>query len=91
MRNARVAGHLPNSGHLVIHDLGHAGLAPIRFAFGPGETYDFEINAPPGEIRIEVKSLNDFEVRPVQQATSAPAPGRTSRPGPDAADPEDIR
>jgi manganese oxidase len=66
-------GTEPLTGRLLAKDAGpaptgsSAGPSPVRFAFGPGETYDFEITVPPGEVRIEVTSYNDFEVRiPVQ-------------------------
>jgi manganese oxidase len=68
VRVALYHGGEPLEGRMIAKDAGaaatgSAGPAPVRFAFGPGETYDFEVVAPPGEIRIEVMSYNDFEAR----------------------------
>jgi len=72
-------GTEPLEGRLLAKDAGPvptgraARPAPLRFSFGPGETYDFEITAPPGDIRVVVKSYNDFEARiPVGRERASP-------------------
>jgi manganese oxidase len=75
-------GTEPLTGRLLAKDAGPApigsaaGPEPVRFAFGPGETYDFEIAAPHGAIRIEVTSYTDFEARiPVRAGARTAAGG----------------
>jgi FtsP/CotA-like multicopper oxidase with cupredoxin domain len=38
-----------------------AGVVPARFSLGEGETMDFEIRPRPGNLRLVVRSFNNFE------------------------------